>query len=131
MADYRVDETSELILVGDRVLVSPAEPEGQTRAGLYLPDSVRDKEKIQSGRIVAVGPGYFMPNPNYEDEPWKGSTAPVRYLPLQAREGDIAYFLRKEAIELIYNDAPYVIIPHHAILALLRNQPDERDIYRG
>ncbi len=50
----------------------------------------------------------------------------MRYLPLQAQPGDFAFFLRKEAIELQYNDEDYLIIPHAAILALLR--PDAEDI---
>lgn len=122
---------SDLILVGDRVLIAPDNEETQTRSGLYLPAGVKEREKVQGGKVVAVGPGYVMPNPEFnEDEPWSSARSASRYLPLQAREGDFAYFLRKEAVEIEYEGNRYLIIPHHQILALLREQPDERDLYR-
>jgi co-chaperonin GroES (HSP10) len=48
---------------------------------------------------------------------------------LQAQIGDLAFFLRKEAIELEFSGTKYLIIPHSAILALVRDQPDELDLY--
>lgn len=123
---------SELILVGDRVLVSPQTEEGQTQSGLYLPASVKERERVQGGWVVGIGPGYIIPNPQFtEDEPWAPSRPAVRYLPLQAREGDFAFFLRKEAVELEYEEKRYLIVAHHHILALIREQPDERDLYPG
>ena len=41
--------------LADRVVVSPLEEEEEMRGGLYIPDTA--KEKPQSGKIVAVGPG--------------------------------------------------------------------------
>ncbi len=110
----------ELIIVGDRVLIAPDDGERQTSAGLYLPATVTDKDRVQSGRVVRVGPGYLMPNPEYDErEPWATRKA-VRYLPLQARPGDYAFFLRAEAIAFTYREQPYLILPHSAILALIR-----------
>lgn len=84
----------EMIVVGDRVLLQLDESEDKTKSGLYLPPSVREKEKVAMGRIVKVGPGYPIPNPNYtEDEPWSQPKDPMRYIPLQAKEGDYALFL--------------------------------------
>lgn len=115
---------NELILVGDRVLVAPDDGERQTRAGLYLPATVTEQDRVQGGRVIKVGPGYLMPNPDYaEDEPWARPRQAVRYLPLQARPGDFAFFLRKQAIELTYEEQTYLIVPHGAILALIR--PDD------
>lgn len=120
----------ELILVGDRVLIDPDEASMKTRAGLVLPASVTEKERVQGGKVVKTGPGYGIPNPEYSNvEPWERPKAPVNYIPLQAREGDTAFFLRKEAIELTYEEKKYLIIPHYAILALIREQPDERTLY--
>jgi chaperonin GroES len=120
-----------LIIIGDRVLIHPEDPKDQTPSGLYLPATVREKDKIQSGRVVKTGPGHLIPNPEYSDaEPWAPERPPVRYLPLQAEPGDFALFLRKEAIELIYDEEKYLIVPHHALLAVVRpDPPDERDIY--
>lgn len=117
----------ELILVGDRVLIDVDDGEKQTQAGLYLPATVVEKERVRSGRVVSIGPGYLTPNPDYsESESWAPHRDAVRYLPLQAKPGDLALFLRKEAIEIQYNDREYLIVPHGAILALIR--PDADDI---
>jgi len=116
-----------LIIVGDRVLIAPDEGEQQTKAGLYLPASVAESERVQHGRVVKVGPGYVVPNPEYsEDETWKQTSSIKRYLPLQADPGDVAYFMRKEAITVTYRDKKYLIIPHSAILFLVR--PTAEDI---
>jgi len=114
----------ELIVVGDRVLIAPDEGEQQTKAGLYLPATVVEQEKVRSGRVVKAGPGYVIPNPEFsEGEPWASREA-VRYIPLQARAGDFAFFLRKDAITLTYREAKYLIIPHSAILCLVRDDAD-------
>lgn len=114
----------ELIVVGDRVLIAPEEGEQQTKAGLYLPATVVEQEKVRAGRVVKVGPGYVIPNPEFsEGEPWATREA-ARYIPLQARAGDFVFFLRKDAITLTYRDTKYLIIPHSAILCLVREDAD-------
>lgn len=116
----------ELIIIGDRVLIDPEEGEKQTRSGLYLPASVAEKERVGSGRVMKVGPGHVIPNPDYsEGEVWSEQRDAVRYLPLQARAGDFAFFLRKDTVDLMYEDRKYIIIPHHAILALVRSHPED------
>ncbi|OGG46021.1 MAG: chaperonin [Candidatus Handelsmanbacteria bacterium RIFCSPLOWO2_12_FULL_64_10] len=117
---------SELIIVGDRVLIEPEEGEQRTEAGLFLPATVTEKEKVGAGRVVRVGPGYLMANPEYsEGEPWTQPREVVRYLPLQAQPGDLAFFLRKEAVEITYEKKSYVIVHHAVILALVRPKPED------
>jgi len=41
--------------LGDRVVVKATEQESQTKSGLFVPDSA--KEKPQEGTVLAVGPG--------------------------------------------------------------------------
>ena len=41
--------------LGDRVVVKPSEQEEQTKSGIFLPETA--KEKPQQGTIIAVGPG--------------------------------------------------------------------------
>ncbi|MDE2996745.1 MAG: co-chaperone GroES family protein [Bacteroidota bacterium] len=116
----------ELIMVGDRVLIAPDEGERKTNAGLVLPASVAESDRVRSGRVVSTGPGYFTPNPEFsEGEPWSQHKDAVRYLPLQARTGDHAFFLRKEAIEIQFEEKTFLIVPHGAILALHRNDADD------
>ena len=112
----------KLIVVGDRVLIRPAKQTEKTESGLYLPPGVQEKEKIQSGYVIKVGPGYPLPMPADEDEAWKGKEDQIKYLPLQAQEGDLAIFLQKGAIEVIYESEKYFIVPQASILMLEREQ---------
>lgn len=117
---------SEFIVVGDRVLIEPQVGEQETDSGLLLPASVAEQENVRSGRVVKTGPGYLTPNPEYsETETWKETETPVRYLPLQAEPGDFAFFVRKEAVEIRYEGTKYLIVPHSAILALIREDATE------
>lgn len=114
----------KLIVVGDRVLILPENDRDRTEHGLYLPPTVREKEKVQTGIVVSVGAGYPVPNPNFIDqEPWSTTPKdPVKYIPLQAEEGDYAIFLRDQAVEIEYESKRYLIVPQSAILILLRNE---------
>lgn len=107
-------------VVGDRVLIKPQEESSRTTSGLYLPVGVAEKERVQSGYVMKIGPGYAT-STEVEDEPWKENTNKVRYIPLQAREGDLAIFLRKEAVEIEFDKEKFLIIPQSAILLLIRN----------
>ena len=110
-----------LIVVGDRVLIKPKNPSEKTNSGLYLPPTVTEKEQVQSGYVIKVGPGIPIPS-NSEDEPWKESEEKVRYMPLQAKEGDLAIYLQRNAIELEYDGTKYVIVPQSSILMLERSE---------
>jgi co-chaperonin GroES (HSP10) len=114
------NKLKNLIVVGDRVLIRPTKQSDKTASGLYLPPGVQEKEKIQSGYIIKVGPGYPLPIPTEEDDVWKGREEQVRYLPLQAQEGDLAIFLQKGAIEVMYENEKYYIVPQASILMLER-----------
>jgi co-chaperonin GroES (HSP10) len=116
------NKLKKLIVVGDRVLIKPAKQSDKTSSGLYLPPGVQEKEKIQSGYVIKVGPGYPLPLPVDDDEMWKGKDEQVKYLPLQAQEGDLAIFLQKGAIEVIYEDEKYFIVPQASILMLERDE---------
>ena len=88
----------KLIVVGDRVLIKPKKDEDRTKSGLYLPPGVKEKEQVQSGYIIKAGPGYPIPLPMEEDEPWKDKDENVKYVPLQAKEGDLAIFFTKRCV---------------------------------
>ena len=70
--------------------------------------------------MIKVGPGYPVPLPSDEDDSWKGKDEQVKYIPLQVEEGDLAIFLQKGAIEVIYEDDKYFIVPQASILMLER-----------
>ncbi len=113
------NKLKRLIVVGDKILVKPKNPSDKTNSGLYLPPTVTEKEEIQSGYIIKVGPGYPLPNPT-EDEPWKETEEKVKYMPLQAQEGDLAIYLQRNAIDVVFNNEKYVIVPQSSILMLER-----------
>ncbi|MCZ6775331.1 MAG: co-chaperone GroES family protein [Ignavibacteria bacterium] len=116
----------EMIIVGDRILLQVDEAQDKTKSGLYLPPSVKEKEKVGMGKVIKVGPGYPIPNPNYtEDEPWSTPKDPMRYIPVQAKEGDYAIFLREQGVEIEFEDKKYLIVPQSAVLALVRDELSE------
>lgn len=114
-------DLSRLLIIGDRVLIQPKAQSDRTRGGLFLPPSVQEKEQIQQGYVMKVGPGYPLPFPT-DDEPWKSPQEATRYLPLQVQPGDLALFLQKAAYEVAYQAQTYWIVPQNAILMLERDE---------
>jgi co-chaperonin GroES (HSP10) len=116
------NKLKKLIVVGDRLLIKPSKQSEKTASGLYLPPGVQEMEKIQSGYVIKAGPGYPLPMPTDENDLWKGRDELVKYLPLQAQEGDLAIFLQKGAIEVMYENEKYFIVPQASILMLERDE---------
>ncbi|QNF33566.1 co-chaperone GroES [Adhaeribacter swui] len=123
-----ISETNKLqkiIIVGDRVLIKPKSPKDQTKSGLFLPPGVQEKEKVQEGYVMKVGPGYPIPaDYTFEEESWNQNDPEedVRYIPLQAKEGDLAIYLQRDAIEINYQQERYFIVPQAAVLMLIREE---------
>ncbi len=114
-------DLSKLIVIGDRILIKPKTPQSKTKSGLLLPPGVNENEKVQIGFVVKVGPGYPIPYTD-QSEPWQGGSEEPKYVPLQPKEGDQAVYLQNSAIEIEFNREKYVIVPHSAILLLLRDE---------
>lgn len=123
MNDDTKNRLSKLIVVGDRVLIKPKKISSKSKGGLFLPPGYQEKEEIQTGFVVKSGPGYPIPLPaDDSNEAWKKQDEQIRYIPLQAKEGDLAIFLQKGAIEIIYDDEKYFIVPQNSILLLERDE---------
>ena len=116
-------KNKQILVVGDRVLIKPDKGEQKSKAGIYLPPSVIEKQEILSGVIVEIGPGIPLGNPEENiDEPWSGNdSSNVKYIPTQADVGDIALFLNKASIEIKIENDDYLIVPQSAILILIRD----------
>jgi co-chaperonin GroES (HSP10) len=115
------DPLRKLVVVGDRVLISPQEGEERTKVGLYLPSTAVDHQAVQSGRIVATGPGNPLSAPTeLSDEPWKVTGGEPRFVPMQAGVGDFALFFRKAAVDITFEGNHYLVVPQAAILVLVR-----------
>ena len=113
----------ELILIGDRVLVEPEEGDDRTESGLYLPQGVKEKEKVHIGKIIKTGPGYPVPDASgLEQEAWLEPKRQDKYFPLQAKVGDSCIFLRDQGIEIQFKRKKYIVVPHSAILVIMRKK---------
>ena len=112
--------TDRFIIVGDKVLLKPKEEDSKTKSGLFLPPGVAENEKIRSAYILKTGPGHAVAPPSDADEPWKEAVNDAQYIPLQAKEGDLAIYLQSAAFDIEYEDEKYVIVPQSAILMLIR-----------
>jgi chaperonin GroES len=112
----------QLLVVGDRVLFTPEDGDERTRVGLYLPATAIDAQQVQTGLIVATGPGTPVADiSSLDDEPWKVDTREGRSRGMQARVGDHAIFFRKAAVEITFEDKKYLVVPQAAILVLVRD----------
>ncbi len=89
--------------LADRVVVLPLEDEEQMRGGLYIPDTA--KEKPQSGKIVAVGPG-------------KLSEEGVRIEP-DVKVGQTVLYGKYSGTEVTVEGDDYLILRESDILAVL------------
>ena len=87
--------------LADRVVVRPIEREGQTKTGIYLPDTA--KEKPQEGEIVAVGPGKM--------------TDDGKVIAMDVKVGDIVIYAKYGGTEIKVDDEDLMILRESDILA--------------
>lgn len=120
----QIHSFDNLHVIGDRVLIKSLSESERTDSGLILPPGVREKEKIQQGFVVKVGPGYALPNPVEPDELWKNEHEEIQYLPLQIEEGDLAIFLKSSSFEVSFKKEKYFIVPQSAILLVERESQE-------
>lgn len=125
-----------ILILGDRVLIRPVETESKTKMGLYLPQTVKEKEEVSTGIVAETGPGIPMADPeSMQDEPWKKPSEPIRYIPMQVEIGDIVLFLKKSAIEISIDNEKFYIAPQGAILVVIKEDDptmpeiDNQDLY--
>ncbi|MDM7993169.1 MAG: co-chaperone GroES family protein [Candidatus Fermentibacter sp.] len=132
MEDSVIIGKKHLLVLGDRLLVSPMSAGERTHTGLYLPDSAVEGKKVSGGWVEAVGPGYpVSATPGSEEEPWKQPQAiKPQYIPLQARKGDFAMYVRSSAFELTLEGKKYFVVPYSAVLALLREDWETPELDR-
>ena len=113
---------NKLKVIGDRVLIYPDSGHDRTSSGLYLPPTVTEKESVQGGYVVAVGPGTPLASTEVDDDVWQASdSSKVRYIPLEIKVGDYALYLKKFAIDIKYQDEKYIIVPMSGILVIERD----------
>jgi chaperonin GroES len=87
--------------LGERVVVQPIELEQQTKGGIFLPDTA--KEKPQEGKVVAVGPGRV--------------TDDGTRIPMELSKGDRVIYSKFAGTEYKDGDEEYLILRESDILA--------------
>ena len=114
-------ELDKFLMIGDKVLVKPTNPQGKTKSGLLLPPTVQEGEQLQTGYIIKAGPG--IPIPSSDDyEVWQKKEDKTKYISLQVKEGDFAVYLQNAGFEVSINEEKYLILPHSSILMLIRDE---------
>jgi len=89
--------------LGDRVLVSPLEAKEQTKGGIVLPDSA--KEKPQEAEVMAVGDGK--------------KTDDGKTIPLSLKVGDKILYGKYSGTEIALDGDEYLIIKEDDILGVI------------
>jgi len=115
-------DLEKIVMIGDKVLIKPKNPNLQTTSGLYLPPTAIEKESIQAGYVIKIGPGYPIPALNEEDESWKENKETAKYIPLQAKTGDLAVYLNKSGFDVEFKGEKYIILSHSAIVMIVRDE---------
>lgn len=122
MLEVNSKDIENIHIIGDRVLIKPKTSSNKTKSGLYLPPTVKEKEKAQLGYIIKVGPGYPIPALHDEQESWRQQSNETKYIPLQVKEGDLAVFLNNSGIEVELNNEKYIVIQQSSILMIVRDE---------
>jgi len=113
-------DLEKIIMIGDKVLIKPRNPNIQTSSGLYLPPTAVEKEDIQAGYVIKTGPGFPIPTMNDDVEVWKEHQETIKYIPLQAKPGDLAVYLSKSGFEVEFKGEKYIILAHSSIVMIAR-----------
>ena len=91
----------QLIPLGERIVIKPIEQEQQTKGGIYLPDTA--KEKPQEGEVVAVGPGRMTDEGNR--------------IAMEVAVGDRVIYSKYAGTEYKDGDEEYLILRESDVLA--------------
>ncbi|HXV65439.1 MAG TPA: co-chaperone GroES [Vicinamibacteria bacterium] len=97
-----IKTTSEIQPLADRVVVRPFEETEQTRGGLFIPDTA--KEKPQQGEIIAVGPGRFE----------RGAR-----VPMELKQGQKVLYGKYSGAEVTLDEQEVLIIKESDVLAVI------------
>ena len=96
---------TELIPLGDRLVVEPIEQEDTTSGGILLPETA--KEKPQKGTVIAVGPGKL-------DDSGKR-------VQMEVEEGDRVLYAKYSGTEIKVEENKVLILRESDVLALVED----------
>jgi chaperonin GroES len=90
--------------LSNNVIVKPLKNETSTKSGIVLPETI-DKEKPETGEVVAVGSGRVLDN---------GQTAP-----LTVKVGDRVMFKKYSPDEIKIDEEDYLVLSESDIIAII------------
>ena len=90
--------------LGDKIIIKRAEAQKKTDAGIYLPESAKDKPK--EGKIVAVGSGVLNKDTG-------------EYMPFTVKKGDRVLFTSYAGTEIKIDDIEHVILREEEVLGII------------
>ncbi len=90
--------------LGDKILIKRADPETKTDAGIYLPESAKDKPK--EGKVIAVGNGRLNKDTG-------------EYIPFSVKKGDRVIFTSYAGTEIKIGDEDILIVTEDDILGVI------------
>ena len=90
--------------LSNHILIEPSKKEAKTKSGILLPDTA-DKERPESGKIIAVGPGR--------------KTTMGKVVPMDVKVGDEVLFTKYGPNEIKVEDKEYLIAKEEDILAII------------
>ena len=89
--------------LGDRVVVTPLEKEQQTKSGIVIPDTA--KEKPQEGLVAAVGTGRVLDS--------------GQRVPMELKVGDKVLYAKYAGNEFKLDDIEYLVVSEKDVLAVV------------
>ena len=90
--------------LGDKIIIKRAEAQGKTEAGIFLPESAKDKPK--EGKVIALGNGLL----NKETG---------EYMPFTVKKGDRVLFNSYAGTEIKIDDEELLIMTEDDILGVI------------
>ena len=90
--------------LGDKILIKRAKPETKTDAGIFLPESAKDKPK--EGKVVALGSGRLNKDTG-------------EYIPFTVKKGDRVIFTSYAGTEIKIGDEDILIVTEDDILGVI------------
>jgi chaperonin GroES len=90
--------------LADNIIIEPIKEEKKTKGGILLPDTA-EKERPETGKVIAVGPGK--------------KTSSGKRIPIDVKKGDIVIFSKYGPSEIKVDGKEYLVAREDDILAIL------------
>ena len=91
--------------LGDRIVIRQLEAQEKTKSGIILPDSA--KEKLQEGKVIAVGTGRLLDDGHVKA--------------LEIKTGDRILYGKYAGTEVTVSGEDYVILREEDVLAVVQS----------